>query len=36
VIFAPDGQETFKGDFYTIEQVVNAVAEARSGKVAIK
>ncbi len=30
VIFAPDGREVFKGDFYTIDQVVNAVEAARS------
>jgi thiol:disulfide interchange protein DsbD len=36
VIFSPDGREIFKGDFYTIEQVVGAIDEARGGKVAIK
>lgn len=36
VIIAPDGRETFKSDFYTIDQVVEAVAQARSSKVAIK
>lgn len=29
VIFAPDGREVFKGDFYTVEQVVAAVEKAR-------
>ena len=36
VIFAPDGRELFKGDFYTIDQVERAIAEAASPKVAIK
>jgi thiol:disulfide interchange protein DsbD len=31
VIFAPDGREVFKSDFYTIEQVVSAVEAARNG-----
>jgi len=30
VVFSPDGTEVFKEDFYTAEQVVNAVNEARS------
>ncbi len=28
VIFSPDGQQVFKSDFYTVEQILNAVAEA--------
>jgi thiol:disulfide interchange protein DsbD len=35
VIFAPDGREVFKGDFYTIDQVLQAVESAKSsGRVA--
>ncbi len=30
VIFKPDGTETLKSDFYTIEQVIEAVREAQS------
>jgi thiol:disulfide interchange protein DsbD len=30
VVFAPNGEEVFKGDFYTVEQVVNAVNQARA------
>jgi len=29
VVIAPDGREVFKGDFYTVRQVVDAVNEAR-------
>jgi thiol:disulfide interchange protein DsbD len=29
VIFSPDGSEVFKGDFYTVQQVLDAVREAR-------
>ncbi len=29
VVFAPDGTEVFKGDFYNSEQVINAVEAAR-------
>lgn len=29
VIFAPDGREVFKGDFYTVNQVVEAIRNAR-------
>ena len=29
VIFAPDGTEVFKGDFYTVEQVVEAIEAAK-------
>lgn len=29
IVLAPDGREVFRGDFYTIEQVVTAVREAR-------
>jgi thiol:disulfide interchange protein DsbD len=36
VVFAPDGREVFKSDFYTIDQVVTAIDAARSGtKVAL-
>lgn len=28
VIFAPDGKQVFKSDFYTVEQIQNAVAKA--------
>lgn len=31
VIFRPEGDEAFKGDFYTVEQVVEAVEEAKGG-----
>lgn len=31
VVFAPDGSEVFKSDFYTVEQVREAVATARGG-----
>lgn len=30
VVFAPNGKEVFKGDFYTVEQLVDAVNEARA------
>ena len=30
-----DGRETFKGDFYTVDQVVAAVREAQNKQVAI-
>jgi len=30
VVFAPDGSEVFKGDFYTVDQVVEAINEARA------
>ena len=30
VIFSPDGREVFKGDFYTVNQVVEAIQNARS------
>ncbi len=29
VVFAPDGREVYKADFYTVDQVVAAVGEAR-------
>jgi thiol:disulfide interchange protein len=29
VIFSPDGEAIFKSDFYTADQVIEAVAEAR-------
>lgn len=32
VVIAPNGQEVFKGDFYTVDQVVDAVNEARALK----
>jgi len=32
VIFAPDGTEVFKGDFYTVQQVVDAVNEAQGAE----
>jgi hypothetical protein len=28
VVFAPDGTEVFKGDFYTVQQVLDAIDEA--------
>ena len=34
VVFAPDGRETFKGDFYTVDQVVAAVREAQGKQLA--
>ena len=30
VVFKPDGEIAWEGDFYTVEQVVDAVAEARN------
>ena len=30
IVLAADGREVFRGDFYTIDQVVEAVEEARS------
>ncbi len=30
VIFAPDGSEIFKGDFYTVQQVVDSVKKAKA------
>ena len=36
VVFRPDGTESFKQAFYTIEQVLDAVAEAQSETVAMK
>lgn len=37
VVFRPDGTEIFKGDFYTVDQVIQAVNEARqSGQVALR
>ena len=32
VVFSPDGSEVFKGDYYTVEQVINAVAAAQGGQ----
>ena len=29
IVLAPDGREVFRGDFYTIDQVVDAVNDAR-------
>jgi thiol:disulfide interchange protein len=34
VVFAPDGRETFKGDYYTVEQVIQAVREAQGRQLA--
>jgi thiol:disulfide interchange protein DsbD len=34
VVFSPDGRETFKGDFYTVDQVVTAVRQAQGTTVA--
>jgi hypothetical protein len=34
VVFRADGTEVFKGDFYTAEQVVVAIGEARGGRTA--
>lgn len=31
VVFGPDGQPVFKGDYYTVDQVLRAVEEARRG-----
>ena len=31
IVLAPDGREVFRGDFYTIEQVLEAVRSARGG-----
>lgn len=36
VVFAPDGTEVFKGDFYTVDQVIKAVEQARNGQVAAR
>jgi hypothetical protein len=29
IVIAPDGREVFRGDFYTVDQIVNAVREAQ-------
>jgi len=34
VVMAPDGREVFKSDFYTKEQVIDAVARAQAGSAA--
>ncbi len=34
MIFRPDGSEAFKGDFYTVDQVITAVEQARESKLA--
>jgi thiol:disulfide interchange protein DsbD len=34
VVFSSDGREVFKGDFYTVEQVTDAIAEAETARVA--
>jgi len=31
VVFAPDGSEVFKSDFYTVDQILDAVGRARGG-----
>jgi thiol:disulfide interchange protein DsbD len=36
VVFAPDGREVFKGDFYTVEQVIAAVRDAQGRQVATR
>lgn len=35
VVYAPDGREVFKSDYYTIEQVVAAVREAQGSEQAV-
>jgi len=32
VVFSPDGKVVFKSDFYTVDQVVKAVVDARNGQ----
>jgi thiol:disulfide interchange protein DsbD len=29
IIYTPEGHEVFRGDFYTVDQVIDAVTEAR-------
>ena len=36
VVFRPDGTETFKGDYYTVDQVLEAVQEAQGGQMALR
>ena len=36
VVFGPDGNEIFKSDFYTVDQVLQAVREAQGKQVAMK
>lgn len=36
VVFSPDGREIFKGDYYTPDQVVQAVADAKGPQVAAR
>jgi thiol:disulfide interchange protein DsbD len=36
VVFSPDGREIFKGDYYTSDQVVQAVADAAGPQVAAR
>ena len=36
VVFKPDGGETFKGDFYTVNQVLEAVRTAQGKQVAAR
>ena len=33
IILGPDGEELFRGDFYTVDQVLNAIASASSDSV---
>jgi thiol:disulfide interchange protein len=36
VVFAPDGREVFKGDYYTVEQVLGALQEAPAAAASAK
>ncbi len=36
VIFSPDGDEVFKGDFYTVDQVLDGIDRARQAPLARK
>jgi len=35
-VFDPAGNEVFKSDFYKVQQVLDAVAEARAGSLAAR
>ena len=32
IIMGPDGEEDFRGDFYTVDQVLEAIKKSRSGE----
>ena len=33
IVLSPDGEEIFRGDFYTVDQVLNAIASTSSNNV---